>query len=372
MSKLQAAIIGCGVIAPAHVNAIHLDGRAEIRWACDTDLAKARSRVPALRHGADYREALADPAVDVVFICTPHADHCTPFTDALAAGKHVICEKPLGTTPDQVRRMVAAAEAGTKRGLMCAGIFQHRYNPLAARLHALLRAGDFGAVREARMDFRCTRNKEYYAAGAWRGTWAGEGGALLINQAIHTIDMVNWFCGEPEAVSGRVARRRLGNEIECEDQAEFSVRYKGGAKASFSAINDGVSGWVTDIEVRCERGSFSLGKGCYGLTALEHPSAVLKAEVRAFDRLRDEVVKLDDRAGKSEYGDFHALQITDALSAIIARRAPKVTIADAAMSPGVVQGVYTSSARDGAEVALPLADYRHPVLASPTSIRQGN
>src|ERR1043165_5709347 len=102
---LQAAIIGCGVIAPAHRSALLLDGRAEIRWACDSDVAKARATIPAQRHGADYREALADPAVDVVCICTPHADQCTPMTDALAAGKHVICEKPLGTTPDQVRRM---------------------------------------------------------------------------------------------------------------------------------------------------------------------------------------------------------------------------------------------------------------------------
>jgi predicted dehydrogenase len=368
---LQAAIIGCGVIAPAHRSALLLDGRAEIRWACDSDVAKARATIPAQRHSADYREALADPAVDLVCICTPHADHCTPMTDALAAGKHVICEKPLGTTPDQVRRMVAAAEAGAKRGLVAAGIFQHRFNPLASRLRELLRAGDFGAVAEARMDFRCTRDAGYYAAGAWRGTWAGEGGALLINQAIHTIDLVNWFCGEPEAVSGRVARRRLGAEIECEDHAEFAVRYRGGAKAAFSAVNDGTSGWVTDIHVRCARGSFSLGKGCYALTALDHPSNVLKAELRAFDRLRDEVVKLEGAAGKSEYGDFHALQIADALSAIQAKRAPRVTIADAAMSPLVVQAVYHSSAREGAEVLLPLVDYRHPVLTSTASALKG-
>lgn len=367
---LQAAIIGCGVIAPAHRNALLLDGRAEVRWACDRDLAKAKA-IPAARHGVDYREALADPLVDVVCICTPHADHCSPLTEALAAGKHVICEKPLGTTPDQIRRMVAAAEAGAKRGLVAAGIFQHRFNPLASRLRELLRAGDFGAVVEARMDFRCTREAAYYASGSWRGTWAGEGGALLINQAIHTIDLVNWFCGEPEAVAGRVSRKRLGGVIECEDHAEFTVRYKGGAKAAFTAANDGVSDWVTDIEVRCAQGSFRLGKGCYALTALEHRSRVLQAELRAVDRLRDEVVKLEGGAGKAEYGDFHALQIADALSAIQSKRAPKVGIADAAVSPAVVQAVYHSSAKEGAEVALPLAEYRHPVLTSTVTARQG-
>lgn len=359
---LQAAIIGCGVIGPAHSYGLLLDGRAQLRWACDRDLVKARAAIPAQRYTTDYSEILADPAVDLVCICTPHADHCAPLTEALAAGKHVICEKPLGTTPDQLRRMVAAADAAAKRGLVATGIFQHRFNPLAARLYDLLRAGDFGAVIEARMDFRCTRTAEYYASGAWRGTWAGEGGALLINQAIHTIDLVNWFCGEPLAVNGRVSRHRMGAAIECEDQADFTVRYAGGAQARFSAINDGTSGWISDIDVRCARGSFSLGKGCNALTALDHPSKVLRAELNAFDRLRDEVVKLDSGVGKSEYGDFHVLQIADTLSAIEAKRPAKVTIADAARSPAVVQAVYHSSANQGIEVQMPLTEYRHPVF----------
>lgn len=368
---LQAAIIGCGVIASAHRNALLLDGRADIRWACDTDITKARDNIPTQRYSEDYREALADPIVDLVCICTPHALHCTPLTEALAAGKHVICEKPLGTSPDQLRLMINAAEAAGKRGLMVTGIFQHRFNPLVVRLRDLLRAGDFGAIREARMDFHCTRTAEYYRSASWRGTWAGEGGALLINQAIHTIDVVNWLSGQPEAVSGIVTNSRLGSVIECEDQAEFSVRYKGGHKAFFNACNDGEGKWITDIHVRCARGSFSLGKGLYGLTAVEHPSQVVKAEVHAYDRLRDELVKLDGGAEKSEYGSFHALQITDAIGAIIGKRAPKVSIADAAVSPEVVHAVYHSSANDGVEVRLPLAEYQHPILSNSASVGKG-
>jgi predicted dehydrogenase len=357
---INVAIIGCGVIATAHHRGLMLDGRAQVRWACDLDLAKARATVPAQRYTTDYHELLSDSAVDAVCICTPHTHHCLPLIDALSAGKHVICEKPLGTTPDQVRRMVAASAAAAKRGLVATGIFQHRFNPLVARLRDLLRAGDFGAVIDARMDFRCTRTPEYYASGAWRGTWAGEGGALLINQAIHTIDLVNWFCGEPLAVSGRVARKRLVAPIECEDQAEFAVRYEGGTTAAFSAINDETSGWITNIEVRCARGSFSLGKGNHALTSVVHPSTVLRSELNAFDRLRDSIVQFDGGVGKSEYGDYHVLQIADALSAIQAGRAPRVSIADAAVSPTVVQAVYHSSAQQGAEVLLPLTDYRPP------------
>jgi UDP-N-acetyl-2-amino-2-deoxyglucuronate dehydrogenase len=362
---ITVAIIGCGVIAPTHAKALAIDGRASITWACDTDVAKARERIPeAKRHTTDYREALADPNLQAVCICTPHADHAQPLADAIAAGKHVICEKPLGVTPEQVQAMVASAKRGEEAGLVVAGIFQHRFNPLVARLQSLIAAGDFGKIRSAKMDFRCTRKPSYYAAGAWRGTWAGEGGALLINQAIHTIDIVNFFCGEAVSVRGKAERRHL-DCIECEDHAEFTVRYRGGHEANFFATNDGESGWVTDVHVECERGSFSLGKGSYALTALQHPSAVLCADIRAHDQLRDRIVALDDNGAKAEYGDFHAVQITDALSAMITGRRPRFTVADASASVQVVLGVYHASVTGG-EVALPVTGYQHPIFSTPT------
>lgn len=364
MSTLAAAIIGCGVIAPTHAKSLLLDGRVRIRWACDPDTAKARQRIPAAdKVTGNLAEVLADPTVDLVCICTPHADHAAPLRAAIAAGKHVICEKPLGVSPDQVRQMVADAEAAQAKGLVMAGIFQHRFNPLVARLQALVAAGDFGAIRSARMDFRCTRTQAYYDSGAWRGKWASEGGATLINQAIHTIDVVNWICGEPVAVRGTVEQRVL-RTIECEDHADFTVRYAGGHEAVFHAANDGKSGWVTDVHVDCERGAFSLGKGCYALTRLEHPSAVLRADISAHDQLRERITAVDDNGGKTEYGDFHTLQIADAVSAVIARRRPRFTIADAARSVHVVLGAYHAAAT-GREAALPVVGtYSHPVFTS--------
>jgi len=367
---LSVAIIGCGVIAPTHAKALALDGRATISWACDPDLAKARTQIAAARYSADWRDALADPGVDLVCVCTPHAQHADQVVAALAAGKHVLCEKPLATNPADVERMLAAAEAAARRPtpLVAAGIFQHRYNPLTARLQQMLRDGEFGSVRAATMDFRCTRTRDYYASGPWRGRWDGEGGALLINQAIHTFDLVNWFCGVPVAVSGRVERRVLGDAIECEDWAKARVRYEGGAHAEILAANDQVTGWQTDISIQGTRGSFALGAG-YALTQLAHPSQVVQSELRAIDRIRDEVVKLP---GKSEYGDHHALQIADVVGAIIAGRRPRVTFADAAASIHAVLGIYASSARDGAEVALPARDWRHPLIASsPVPALQG-
>jgi len=364
---LSVAIIGCGAIAPTHAKALALDGRSAVTWACDPDLVKAKTAFPAARITADWRQALADSGVDLVCVCTPHAQHAEQVIAALAAGKHVICEKPLATTPADVERMVAAADAGARRvkPLIAAAIFQHRYNPLTARLHQLLRDGEFGEVRHATMDFRCTRSRAYYASGPWRGRWDGEGGALLINQAIHTFDLVNWFCGTPLAVSGVVERRLLGDAIECEDWAKARVHYAGGAEAEILAANDQVTGWQTDISVQGTRGSFALGAG-YALTQLAHPSQVVQSELRAIDRIRDEVVKLP---GKSEYGDHHALQIADVVGAIIAGRRPRVTLADGAASIHAVLGIYASSAQGGIDVALHAAPahWRQPILHPSTA-----
>jgi UDP-N-acetyl-2-amino-2-deoxyglucuronate dehydrogenase len=177
---IQAAIIGCGVIAPTHARALELDARSHLRWACDIDPTR-QTMVKAERFTTQFTEVLADPAVDVVHICTPHQTHADLACAALAAGKHVICEKALATTPADLARMVRAAAAAPQ--LVASGIFQHRFSPLARRLRELVSGGDFGRVQAVMVRFRCTRGQAYYASAAWRGRWAGEGGGLMINQA---------------------------------------------------------------------------------------------------------------------------------------------------------------------------------------------
>ncbi len=362
MSKHQqcvrAAIIGCGVIAPTHAKALALDGRSELVLACDPNLDAAK-KVGAAKASADWRDAL-NPGIDLVIICTPHHAHADQAVAAFAAGKHVLCEKPLATSPLDVRRMVDAAAAAKT---VASGIFQHRFAPLARRLHELLRSGDFGAVEQATMDFKCTRTAEYYASGPWRGRWAGEGGALMINQAIHTLDLMNWFCGRPVSVAGRVERRRLAS-IECEDFAEATVTYApsdtgAGAIARFRCENDQKTNWAMKIEVTCRFGRFTLGEN-HRLIDIEHPNAALVSELRAMDQVHLDGCKLP---GKDCYGDHHALQVQDVISAIIADRAPFVRLQDAASSNQLVLGLYTSSAAGGKPVTLPAADFARPALS---------
>jgi UDP-N-acetyl-2-amino-2-deoxyglucuronate dehydrogenase len=356
---VRAAIIGCGVIGPTHATALSFDRRVELVLACDSDL-QAASRLGAPRVSANWRDAL-DPEIDLVCICTPHQLHADQCVAALAAGKHVICEKPLATSPIDINRMVDASLIAERGGQMVSGIFQHRFGPLARRLHELLRAGEFGPVEEGRLDFRCTRTVEYYASAPWRGRWDGEGGALMINQAIHSLDLLNWFCGKPVSVAGRVERRRIAS-IEAEDWAEATIAYApveggDGATARVHCENDQQADWENRMSVRCRNGSFSLGSKNQ-LMEIEHPNAALCAELRALSQLRINI----QLPGKACYGDHHSLQIQDCLAAITTGRRPFVRLQDAAVSNQVVLGLYQSTALGGATVVLPAENFRRPTL----------
>lgn len=354
---IQIAVIGCGVIGPVHAAAARLDNEAVVRWACDSDASKL-PRIQAERSTTVAAEVIADPQVDLVCVCTQHPAHADVALAALAAGKHVVCEKPLASTPADLRRMVQAAAA--RPGQVASGIFQHRFAPLARRLRQLVAEGAFGRVESLAVDFACTRDERYYGSGAWRGKRLAEGGGVAINQGIHTIDLGLWLAGAvPQTVTGRVARRRLAC-IEVEDHFHAEVACAGGLRARLTAVNDGVTGWKQVLEVRGSRGSFRLGDG-HRLAAIEHSSAALREELAAIDS-----ASLDGKplgGGKDVYGYHHALQMADVLEAIRSGRPPMVTFADATVSNAVILATYQSTTQR-APVALPLepATYSFPNL----------
>ena len=359
---IQAAILGCGVIAPTHAKALELDGRARLRWACDLDPSRV-GVVAAERFTTQVADVLGDPAVDVVHICTPHQTHADLACAALAAGKHVICEKALATTPVDITRMLRAAAAAPT--LVASGIFQHRFSPLARRLRSLVAGGDFGRVQHIAVEFRCTRTEDYYASGQshgrWRGLWKGEGGGLMINQAIHTLDSALGFMTAPTSVSGTVSRTRVAT-IEVEDGAQFTVRGAYDSVLTMVADNDLVTGWQNRIEVTATAGRFVLATDEH-LLELDHPSQALATELWALERLDLNAVHLP---GKACYGDHHALQIQDCLSAIAAGRTPHVDFAAAATPNRVVLALYHSAAHGGAPVDLATLDqqiFRRPTFS---------
>jgi predicted dehydrogenase len=251
MDKLGAAVIGCGGIAQVHLSLLHAMPDADIRAVCDIlpERARAARRVYGGAVFTDYREMLARPDIDVVHICTPHYLHAPMALDALAMGKRVLCEKPIASEVKDALAMIAADDG--RLGV----VFQNRYNPPSEMARAIIQEGVMGKLLALRGSVQWHREAPYYAESGWRGTWETEGGGVLINQAIHTIDLMLWLGGTPRSVAGAVSTDGLYDTIEVEDTAHFAVRFEDGKRGIFYATNLHVHDAPVELEMTMEKGA---------------------------------------------------------------------------------------------------------------------
>ena len=249
---LGVGVIGCGAISANHFAALRQVPGAALAAVCDNDPAhlEKAAREQGVRGYADYRELLADARVEAVHICTPHYLHHRMAIDALHAGKHVLCEKPMAIRLADAQAMAQAArESGRQLGIC----FQNRYNGASRRIRALLDSGALGAVLGGSAIVAWDRGKDYYAQGDWRGKWATEGGALLINQAIHTLDLLRDFAGEITDVRCSMSAKRLDDAIEAEDTCDMLLTTRSGARLLFYASNCGVGNAPVQLSLTCEK-----------------------------------------------------------------------------------------------------------------------
>lgn len=192
MNTVNAAIIGGGAIHAIHAEALQQLPNVRLRAIAETDINKGR-QLAALydcHFYHDYREMLWDDAIDVVHICTPHYLHKPMILAALAAGKHVFCEKPAVMRALDVAEIeTALAHARGKLGIC----YQNRLNPTSLAMKQQLQEGVIGKMLAMKAVLTWSRGGSYYTASPWRGKSATEGGCLLINQAIHTLDLMQWF-----------------------------------------------------------------------------------------------------------------------------------------------------------------------------------
>lgn len=236
MSQTAACfgIIGLGMIAEFHARAIAAMEEAVLVACFSRDQAKAEAFC-ATHGGTAYSDLdafLAHDGLELVTICTPSGAHLEPTLAAAAAGKHVVCEKPLEVTTARVDEMIeACAHAGT----MLTGIFPRRFNPATALLKQAVAEGRFGTINLADVYVKWWRTQEYYDSGAWRGTWALDGGGALMNQSIHTIDLLIHIMGDVKSV--RAETRLLAHDgIEVEDTAVALLEFESGALGVLQAL----------------------------------------------------------------------------------------------------------------------------------------
>lgn len=254
--RIGFAIVGTGSVADFHARAIALVEGAELQAVCSRDFGKASEF--AARHGtmadATLPALLARPEVDVVCVTTPSGAHEEVALAALAAGKHVLCEKPLEISTARIDRMLAEAKA---RGRWLGVVLPARFGDGARALKAAVAQGRFGQLTLCSAYVKWWRSDDYYRSGKWRGTWALDGGGALMNQGIHAVDLLLWLAGMPDQVKA-FAGTLAHPAIEVEDTLAASLRFAGGALGCIECATSCAPGARRRIELCGSRGSATL------------------------------------------------------------------------------------------------------------------
>ncbi|HWD46813.1 MAG TPA: Gfo/Idh/MocA family oxidoreductase [Actinomycetota bacterium] len=343
-SKVRFAVVGAGVIGDVHARAIRsLPEVAELRLVVSTREATARRLAEA--QGAtgwstDYQAMLADPEIDAVSICTPSGTHADLAVAALQAGRHVMVEKPIDVSLEAADRVLAAERASGKK---VAVVSQHRFDPSTEQVIAAIEAGDLGRLTSGIASTAWWRGQSYYDSGRWRGTWAMDGGGAIMNQTIHTIDLLVAMLGVPTEVFAYAAR--LAHErVEVEDTAVAVVRFAGGALGMIHGTTAAYPGLDAGVRVFGTKGSAVISDD--QLVYFHHnpgpaPELTMPLPMTETNQITGADTVTADRHG---LGAAHVAQFADFVDAIRSERPVRVGTREARAVLAVVLGLYQSAA----------------------------
>lgn len=264
LEKVRIGIAGIGNMGSSHANYL---SKGEIEGAELTavfDLMEDRLQTAKQKWGehlltfSDADAFIQSGAIDAVLIATPHYSHPELAIKAFKQGLHVLCEKPAGVYTKQVREMnEAAAESGKVFSMM----YNQRTIPMYQKLRELIQSGELGEIR--RINWIITtwyRTQSYYDSGAWRATWAGEGGGVLINQCPHQLDLWQWITGMMPKRIRSFCRFGRYRDIEVEDDVTAYAEYENGASAVFISTT-GESPGTNRLEITGDRGKVVVENG---------------------------------------------------------------------------------------------------------------
>ncbi|MFK9095105.1 Gfo/Idh/MocA family protein [Bacillus salipaludis] len=251
---LKAALIGLGDISTIHLPAIKANPNVELTAVCDLDKG-ARNIVPEARFYTDYQEMLESEALDVVHICLPHYLH-NPVTKAcVEKGVHVFLEKPLGLNTEEALELVELEQ--NHPDIKICVCFQNRYNESFEMLQEIAESGEYGRIVGIKGLVAWFRPKSYYDVKPWRGQMEYAGGGVMINQALHTLDLMQLLGGKIESIRGSVDQL-LDYGIEVEDTASARIQFESGATGLFFATNANTVNSSVELQVIFEKGKFTI------------------------------------------------------------------------------------------------------------------
>jgi UDP-N-acetyl-2-amino-2-deoxyglucuronate dehydrogenase len=345
----RLAIVGCGIIGRIHGDTIAaLAPDAVVVLAVDENADRARDLAAAhdARATSSYADALADPDVEAVAICTPSGTHADLVVAALEAGKHVIVEKPLDVSMAAAARVVEAQAASDRT---VAVVSQHRFDPASVAIAAAIADGRLGRITSAVASVAWWRTQEYYDSAPWRGTWALDGGGALMNQGVHTVDLLAWLLGRPVEIYAHTGR--LAHEgIEVEDVAVATVQFESGALAVLHATTAAYPGLSVRLQVHGSAGSAVLHDDQLeyfhaagsGTGATGGPLGGAEPDNQA-----TRVVPASELRGTPKPADNfvlgHLRQYQDVVDALDGGRPPGVSLRDGLTAMAMVRAVYLSS-----------------------------
>jgi UDP-N-acetyl-2-amino-2-deoxyglucuronate dehydrogenase len=328
--KIGFGVIGTGNIAKFHAQCIDKIPNAKLLGV----LSKTESR--ALDIAVNFRapvfweieKLISHPEIDVICVCNESGLHGATIAKIAKAGKHILCEKPLETTVEKIDRI---AEVVKSTGIQLACVFQNRENPEYKKLKTFVESGSLGKILLCQTSINWYRPPTYYE-GSWRGTKALDGGAALINQGIHTIDLMLDLMGEVALVSGLVDT--LHHQIEGEDVAVAALKFKSGALGTLSGGTALFPGEPESITIYGTLGNvvFRGGKIVSSTVSSIHKALTASDE--------------DPGSGASDpmaiTDQFHIAAIEDFMDAIRHDRVPKVNIDEAKKSVALINAIYQS------------------------------
>ena len=337
---LNFAIVGCGVIAPAHARSISELPGVQLVAVCDVIEERAHrlaQNFPAQVY-TDYREMLERDDIHIVDVLTPSGLHAEVGSAAARCGKHVIVEKPIDVSRDEAEALIRACR---KAGVKLCSISQHRFDPATVELKKAVEAGRLGELHFGGAYTQWYRAQDYYDSAEWRGTWALDGGALM-NQSIHYVDLLQYIMGPVEEVFAYSARR-AHTRMEAEDIAVASLRFKNGALGVVEGMTLAYPGFCTRLEVFGAEGGVVIENDQikeWRLRSAENPSAQ-----------QEQHPLIVGSSSADIWYQGHRRQIQDMIEAIREDRQPLVNGAEGLKPLEIVLAIY-ESAKTGMPVKL--------------------
>lgn len=359
MRKIKTGIIGTGKVG--HLHAAELASNQKSEFTSVLGRSPEKTNKFADQYGVkaytDLDAFLKKSGVEALCICTPHPAHRDPSVAAAEAGVHLLVEKPLASSLEDCDAILDAVEkSGVKLGMLC----QRRFYEPCARVHEAIEAGKIERPILGTVTVLGWRDQDYYDSDSWRGTWKEEGGGVLVNQAVHQLDLLLWYMGPVAEVSGYWGNLNHPS-IEVDDTAVASIRFKSGALGQVivsNSYNPAIHGKVSVlgsngslVGVQTDGGAMFIA----GMTKIEEPPLNDYWTVPGEESKLPEWIKADtaqfNRINAMEH--YHALNIDDFLEAIIEDREPCVSGQAGRETVELFTAIYRSG-RDGKSIQYPL------------------